>query len=402
MERRFEQDIKEVLPQVIAWRRRFHQYPELSFQEVETTKFIVQEIEKLGNLEILRPTATGVVARLHGAEPGPTIALRADIDALKMPELTGLEYASRHEGVMHSCGHDAHTAMLLGVLSVLSKNRKSLKGSFVFIFQHAEEQPPGGAIEMVRANVLDGVDAILGQHVSAIVDVGHIGLAAGASSANADCFEIVVSGRGGHASSPNLCIDPIPVAAQIVTAMQQIVPRTVNPLEQAVVSVTRINGGTADNIVPDTVTIGGTVRTYTAENRQKIHDRICAIATKLSESEDCIATVNYTFGYPSTVNTAPHVESLRELADLFYGSGVAVSIDPSMGGEDFSYYLEKVPGCFIYLGIRNPAKGCIFPGHNTKYLLDEDAFEMGVTMMVNGALRFQQMVEQQKLSGLSS
>lgn len=393
MERMFEQDIKSILPQVVAWRRRFHQYPESSFNEFETTKLLIHEIEKLGNLEIIRPTPTGVVARLTGAQPGPTIALRADIDALKMPEMTGLEYASRKDGLMHACGHDAHTAMLLGVLNVLSKNQQLLKGSFVFIFQPAEEQPPGGAIEMVKANVLDGVDAIIGQHVSSIVDVGHVGLLAGPSSANADCFEIVVSGRGGHASSPNLCIDPVPVAVQIVTAMQQIVSRTINPLEQAVVSVTRINGGTADNIIPDTVTIGGTVRTYTPENREKIHGRICAIATKLSESEECTATVNYTWGYPSTVNTLAHVEAIREMADALFGAGTAVTIDPSMGGEDFSYYLEKVPGCFMYLGIKNPEKGCIYPGHNTKYLLDEDAFEMGVTMMVSGALHFQQLVE---------
>ncbi len=396
MERMFEQDIKSILPQVVAWRRHFHQYPECSFQEFETTIFLIREIEKLGNLEISRPTATGVVARLTGAAPGPTIALRADIDALKMPELTGLEYASRHEGVMHACGHDAHTAMLLGVLSVMSKNQQSLPGSFVFIFQPAEEQPPGGAIAMVQANVLDGVDAILGQHVSPIVDIGRVGLLAGPSSANSDCFEIVVSGRGGHASSPNLCVDPIPVAVQIVTAMQQIVPRTINPLEQAVVSVTRINGGTANNIIPDTVTIGGTVRTYTAENRQKICDRIGAIAAKLSESEDCTATVDYTWGYPSTVNSPAHIEVIRELADEFFGNGTAVTIDPSMGGEDFSYYLEKVPGCFMFLGVKNPAKGCIYPGHNTKYLLDEDAFEMGLTMMANGALRFQQLVASRK------
>jgi len=396
VERMFEQDIKSILPQVVAWRRHFHQYPESSFCEFETTKFLIREMEKLGNLEIVRPAPTGVVARLTGVDPGPTIALRADIDALKMPELTGLEYASRHEGVMHSCGHDSHTAMLLGAMSVLSKNQKSLKGSFVFIFQHAEEQLPGGAIDIVKANILDGVDAILGQHVSPIVDVGHVGLLAGASSANGDSFEIVVNGRGGHAANPNLCIDPIPVAMQIVTAMQQIVTRTVNPLEQAVVSVTRINGGTADNIIPDSVTIGGTVRTYTTENRQKIHDRICAIAAKLSESEDCIATVNYTWGYPSTVNTPAQVEVLREMADAFFGTGTAVTIDPSMGGEDFSYYLEKVPGCFMYLGVKNQEKGCIYPGHNTKYLLDEDAFEMGVTMMTNGALLFQQLVESQK------
>lgn len=392
MEPVFEQDIKNILPQVVAWRHYLHQYPESSFNEIETTKYLLQEIEKMGEFEIARPAPTGLVVRLKGAQPGPTIALRADIDALKMPELTGLEYASCNEGLMHACGHDAHTAMLLGVLSVFSKNRHLLKGTFVFIFQHAEEQPPGGAIELVKAGVLDGVDAILGQHVSAIVQVGHVGLLAGASSANSDCFEIVVRGRGGHASSPNLCIDPIPVAAQLVTAMQQIVTRTIGPLERAVVSVTRINGGTVDNVIPDTVTIGGTVRTYTEENRKKIYDRICSLAANLSEAENCSATVDYTWGYPSTVNTPAHVAAISSMADEFYGKGTAVVIDPSMGGEDFAYYLEKVPGCIMHLGVKNPEKGCIYPGHNTKFQLDEAAFGMGVTLMTNGALRFQQLV----------
>lgn len=392
MEPIFEQDIKNILPQVVAWRRRFHQYPESSFNEVETTQFLMNEIEKLGNVEITRPTATGLVARLKGAQSGPTIALRADIDALRMPELTDVAYASRNDGIMHACGHDSHTAMLLGVLSVFSKNQQALKGDFVFIFQHAEEQPPGGAIEMVKANVLDGVDAILGQHVSSIVPTGRVGLLAGASSANSDSFEIVVSGRGGHASSPNLCIDPIPVSMQIVTAMQQIASRGISPVEQAVVSVTRINSGTANNVIPDTVTIGGTVRTYTEENRKKIHRRICAIATKLSESENCSATVAYTWGYPSTVNTAAHVEAMSATADAIYGPGTAVVVEPSMGGEDFAYYLQQVPGCIMYLGVQNPEKGCIYPGHNTKFQIDEDAFAMGVTLMANGALQFQKLV----------
>jgi amidohydrolase len=395
MEPAFKQDIDNILPQVVAWRRHFHQYPESSFHEIETTKFLLQEIDNLGNLEIMRLAPTGLVARLQGAEPGPTIALRADIDALKMPELTGAEYASRHDGIMHACGHDAHTAMLLGVLSVFSKNQQSLKGTFVFIFQHAEEQPPGGAIELVKANVLDGVDAILGQHVSPIVGVGHVGLQSGADSANSDSFEIVVRGRGGHAASPNLCIDPIPAAAQIVTAMQQIVSRTIAPLDKAVVSVTRIHGGTANNIIPDTVTIGGTVRTYTEADRQKIHARICSLAAKISEAENCSATVDYTWGYPTTLNTPAYIDVISAMADEFYGQGTAVTIDPSMGGEDFAYYLQKVPGCMMHLGVKNPAKGCIYPGHNTKFQIDEDAFDMGVTLMVNGALRFQQFVAHQ-------
>lgn len=396
MEPIFAKDIEEILPQVVAWRRHFHQYPESSFNETATTEFLINEIEKLGNVKITRPMATGLVARLEGALPGPTIALRADIDALKMTELTGLEYASKNEGVMHACGHDSHTAMLLGVVNVLSKNQKNLKGNFVFIFQPAEEFPPGGAIAMVEANVLDGVDAILGQHVSSITQVGHVGVLAGASSANTDCFEIVVRGRGGHASTPNLCIDPLPVAVQIVTALQQIVPRNTSPGEKAVLSVTRINGGTADNIIPDLVTIGGTVRTYTKENREKIYQRICTIAARISEGENCEGTVKYTWGYPSTVNTPAYVEAMNTLGNQLYGEGTMVTMEPSMGGEDFSYYLEKIPGCFMYLGVKNSEKGCIYPGHNTKFRIDEDAFSMGVTMMLNGALRFQNLVEEQK------
>ena len=396
MEPIFAKDIEDLLPQIVSWRRHFHQHPESSFNEFATTEFLIKEIEKLGNVKISRPMATGLIARLEGAAPGPTIALRADIDALKMTELTGLEFASENAGVMHACGHDAHTAMLLGAVYVLSKNQKALKGNFVFIFQPAEELPPGGALAIVEAKVLDDVDAILGQHVSTIVDVGQMGILAGASSANTDNFEIKVMGRGGHASVPNLCVDPIPVAMQIVTALQQIVARNIGPAEKAVLSVTRINGGTANNIIPDVVTIGGTVRTYTKENREKIHERICSIVTNISESENCEGTVSYIWGYPTTVNVPEYVDAISALGDELYGAGTVVTIAPSMGGEDFSYYLEKVPGCFMYLGVKNSEKGCIYPGHNTKFDIDEDSFAMGVAMMTNGALRFQQLVEEKK------
>lgn len=396
MEPKFAKEIEEFLPQIVSWRRHFHQYPESSFNEFATTDFLVTEIEKLGNVKITRPLATGLVARLEGSMPGPTIALRADIDALKMTELTGLEFSSKNEGVMHACGHDSHTAMLLGAVCVLSKNQKDLKGNFVFIFQPAEELPPGGALALVEANVLDGVDAILGQHISTIVDVGQMGIVAGPSSANTDNFEIQVFGRGGHASVPNLCVDPIPVAMEIVTALQQIVARNIAPVEKAVLSVTRINGGTANNIIPDVVTIGGTVRTYTKEIREKIHDRICSIVTNISESENCEGNVSYTWGYPTTVNVPEYVDAITALGDELYGEGTVVTIDPSMGGEDFSYYLEKVPGCFMYLGVKNTEKGCIYPGHNTKFKIDEDSFGMGVTMMINGALCFQKLLEEKK------
>ena len=402
MKSMFAKDIEDVLPQMVSWRRHIHEYPESSFNEVATTDFLIKEIEKLGNVEITKPLATGLVAKLEGTLPGPTIALRADIDALKMTELTGLDFASKNDGVMHACGHDAHTAMLLGVVKVLSKNQKDLKGNFVFIFQPAEELPPGGAIALVKANVLDGVDAILGQHVSAIIDTGHVGILAGPSSANADNFEITVKGRGGHASVPNLCIDPIPVAVQIVTAMQQIVSRNISPIEKAVISVTKINGGTANNIIPDFVTIAGTVRTYNKETREKIYERICSIVTNISAAENCVGEVKYTWGYPTTVNTPEYVDTITTLGDEIYGEGTMVTMQPSMGGEDFSYYLEKVPGCFMYLGVKNAEKECIYTGHNTKFNVDEDAFAIGATMMVNGALSFQKLIEEKNKSDLSS
>lgn len=396
MEPIFVKDIKEILPEVVDWRRHFHQHPEPSYKEYNTTEYLIENIEKLGNVEVSRPMPTGLVARLKGIVPGPTIALRADIDALRMPELTGLGFASENAGVMHACGHDSHTAMLLGVLYVLSKNQASLNGEFVFIFQPAEEEQPGGAIELVKAGVMDGVDVVLGQHIDAMLPVGHIGVRTGPASANSDGFEIVVTGQGGHASAPQLCLDPIPVAVQIVSALQQIISREINPLEAAVLTVTRINGGTANNIIPDTITIGGTVRTYTKDNRDKIYKRIIEIANGISTAGDCSVTVDYTWGYPSVVNTEVYVDNLNALANEIFGEGTATVIDPSMGGEDFAYYLEKVPGCFFHLGVRNEEKGCIYPQHNTKFMLDEDAFEMGITLLINGALRFQYVVDKKR------
>lgn len=396
MKAQFAETIDKVIPNVIAWRRHLHQFPEPSFEEFETTEYLVKEVEKLGNVSIERPTKTGLVVRLKGVAPGPVIALRADIDALVMPELTGLDFASKKEGIMHSCGHDSHTAMLLGALQVMSEHQSELKGEFVFLFQPAEELPPGGAIDFVKAGVLDGVDAIIGQHVSIKIPVGHIGVCPGPSSANSDIFDITITGVGGHASAPHLAVDPIPPAAQLVTALQQIVSRQVNPVESAVVSVTKFNSGTANNIIPDKVVLGGTVRTYTKENRQGIHDRIVKMAETISAASDCTAEVEYMFGYPSVVNVPEYVDALREVTDSIYGPGTTEPMTPSMGGEDFSYYLEKVPGCFYYIGIENPEKGCIYNVHNTKFVLDEDAFVTGVTVLINGALRFADVVEQRK------
>lgn len=315
MKAQFADTIETIIPEVIAWRRHLHQNPEPSFEEFETTEYLLKEIKKLANVTVERLTETGLVVRLKGAESGPVIALRADIDALVMPELTGLDFASQREGVMHACGHDSHAAMLLGALYVMSEHQSELKGEYVFIFQPAEETPPGGAKALVEAGVMDGVDAILGQHISIDKPVGHIGVKAGPIMANYDTFDIVISGKGGHASSPHLSVDPIPPTVQLVTALQQIVSRKINPVEPAVVSVTSIIGGTANNIIPDMVTVKGTVRTYSQENREAIADRIQNMAENISAASDCTASVQYSFGYPAVINTARYVEAIWEVAD---------------------------------------------------------------------------------------
>lgn len=396
MNAKFTETIDQVMPDVIAWRRHLHQYPEPSFLEVETTEYLVKEIQKIGNIRIERPTKMGLVAYLKGSKPGPVIALRADIDALEMPELTGLEFASKNEGVMHACGHDSHAAMLLGSLKVLYTHQAELEGEYVFIFQPAEETLPGGARDLVAAGVMDNVDAVLGQHVAIDKLVGHVGVKAGPIMASYDNFDIIISGRGGHASSPHLAIDPIPPTVQLVSSLQQIVSRQVNPMEPAVVSVTCINGGTANNIIPDAVTIKGTVRTYTPENREAIADRIQKMAENISAASDCKAEVHYVFGYPTVINTPEYADAIEQLAEDIFGEGTTIPMKPNMGGEDFAYYLQKAPGCFYTLGIQNPEKGCIYGVHNTKFVLDEDAFHTGVTLMVNGALRFTELVARKK------
>ncbi|MDF2500275.1 MAG: putative metal-dependent amidase/aminoacylase/carboxypeptidase [Anaerosporomusa subterranea] len=393
----FQDSIDAVIPKVKEWRRHFHQYPEPSFEEFKTTEYIIEQIKDLSGLTYERISSTGIVARLNGAKPGPVIALRADIDALRMPENSGLPFASRHEGIMHACGHDAHAAMLLGALFVLYEHRKELSGEFVFIFQAAEELFPGGAKALVEKGVMDGVDAIIGQHADTKIKAGHIGSRPGYITANSDAFDLTVIGRGGHASTPQLCLDPLPVGAQIVTALQDIVARRIPAKEQVVLSVTQFHSGTAHNIIPDTAVIKGSVRTYSQENRESVKQAIGQIAAKYAEAFDMRIEYTYHYGYDTTYNTPEFAEAVMAVADELYGSGTAELMDPILGGEDFSYYLQKAPGCFYFFGVRNEELDCIYPAHNTKFCIDEDAFTVGISVMLNAAIRFQSLL--QKKSG---
>lgn len=390
----FQENIDAVIPMVKQWRRHFHQYPEPSFEEFRTTEYIIEQIKDFSDLTYKKISPTGVVARLNGSKAGPVIALRADIDALRMPENSGVPFSSRNEGVMHACGHDAHAAMLLGALHVLYERRKELEGSFVFIFQAAEENFPGGAKELVEKGVLDGVDAIIGQHAGPKIQVGHIGTRPGYIMANSDVFEVTVVGRGGHASSPQLCLDPIPVGAQIVSALQNIVSRQVPAKDHAVLSVTQFNSGTAYNIIPDTAVIKGTVRTYSQEKRDLMKASIGQIAEKYADAFDMRIEYNYDCGYDNMQNTPEFTKALMEVTDELYGSGAAEIMDPGLGGEDFSYYLQKVPGCFYFLGVRNEELDCVHPTHSTKFRIDEDSFSVGISVMLNSAVRFQQLIKE--------
>ena len=395
----FQDSVDAVIPKVKQWRHHLHQYPEPSFEEFKTTEYIIEQIKDLSELTYDRISSTGIVARLNGGKPGSVIALRADIDALRMPENSGEPFSSRHEGVMHACGHDAHTAMLLGALYVLYEHRQELEGSFVFIFQAAEELFPGGARELVEKGVMDGVDAIIGQHAGPKIKAGHIGTRPGYITANSDVFEVTVIGHGGHASSPHLCQDPIPVGAQIVTALQDIVARHLAAKDNAVLSVTQFHSGTAFNVIPDTAVIKGTVRTYSQEKRELMKKEIGQIAGKYAEAFDMRIEYTYNYGYDNMYNTPEFTKTLMDVAEELYGPGTAELMEPGMGGEDFSYYLQKVPGCFYFFGVRNEELDCVYPTHSTKFRIDEDSFSVGLSIMLNAAIRFQNLIQKKMEEG---
>ena len=391
----FKESVAAIVPKVKEWRRHLHQYPELSFQEFKTTEYIIDQIKDLTDLTYERVSPTGIVARLKGSKPGPVIALRADIDALPMTEKSDVPFSSKNEGVMHACGHDCHTAMLLGALHTLYEHRAELEGSFVFIFQAAEEVFPGGAKELVEKGVMEGVDAIIGQHVGPKIKTGHIETCPGYITANSDVFELTVVGKGGHGSSPQSCLDPLPVGAQIVTALQNVVARHIPAQESAVLSVTQFNSGTVYNVIPDTAVIKGTVRTYSTENRELMQTMIRQIGEKYAAASDMTIEYTYRQGYDNMYNSTEYTKALMEVADALHGPGTAGLMEPGMGGEDFSYYLQKVPGCFYFFGVGNQEQDCVYSVHNTKFKADEASFAVGMSIMLNAAIRFQKLAKKE-------
>ncbi|MBF8378692.1 amidohydrolase [Alicyclobacillus mali] len=379
-------EVEAMRQQLVAWRRHLHEHPELSFQERETAAFIERELTQMGAFEISRPTETSVIARLVTGRPGRVLALRADIDALPIEEDTGLEFASKNPGVMHACGHDGHTAMLLGACKVLAAHRDELRGEIRFIFQHAEELTPGGAQELVDAGVLDGVDAVIGQHLWQGMESCRIGVRAGELMAAPDTFHIRIVGRGGHAAQPHLTVDPIAIGAQIVVSLQQLASRRVDPFEPFVLSVTKFVGGTADNVIPNEVELCGTVRTFREERRAWAAQAMEAVIRGIAEAQGASYEFRYDRGYRPVVNDPELTAFVRATLEDEFGD-LVTDAEPTMGGEDFSAYQTVAPGTFFFTGIRRP-DGEAYPHHHPRFDIDENALVVGCRALVALATRY--------------
>lgn len=359
---------------VIEWRRHIHQNPELSFKENATADYVEQTLKSFGNIETSRPTPTSVLGILKGAKPGKTVAFRADMDALPVQEETGLPYASKVEGVSHACGHDAHTAMLLGTAATLSKMQKQLPGTVYFLFQHAEELYPGGAQEIIKSGALKGVDAFFGMHVVANLPVGTVGiLPAGAASTNSDGFNLTIQGKGSHGSMPNMGIDPVVVGSAIVMNLQTVVSRSIAPGEMAVVTVGRFQSGNANNVIPETASLGATVRTISDSTRVLVSRRIKDIIESTCKAYGAKADLEYIFSYPAIQNDPGLVAMAKKSAVKAVGEKQVVDAPRMTASEDFSYYKEVAPTCFVVLGAGDgPAN------HSPKFKIDEAALSNGV------------------------
>ncbi|RIV21960.1 amidohydrolase [Alicyclobacillaceae bacterium I2511] len=383
----FAEEVAAVQGDVVKWRRFLHTHPELSFHEDKTAQFVYDTLQTFGNLELSRPTKTSVVARLVGKHPGFVLAVRADMDALPIREENEFDFVSQNPGVMHACGHDGHTAMLLGTAKILSRHTDQMNGEVRFLFQHAEELFPGGAQELVDVGVMNGVDMVIGAHLWASLEVGKIAVKTGAMMAAPDTFRIMVQGRGGHAAQPHLTVDSIAVAAQVVTNLQHMVSRDTDPLESLVVSVTEFIAGTADNVIPGSAELVGTVRTFNPDLRHTAPSLMERIVKGITEAHGATYTFSYQYGYRPVVNDERVTELLRESLLETFGTERVVDALPTMGGEDFSAYQTQAPGSFFFIGAGNLAKNIVYPHHHARFTVDEDALPMGVQAFVNGIFK---------------
>ena len=374
-------DVNIIHEKIINWRRDFHQYPELGFQEHRTSAKIIEILEGMGVKPKSGVGKTGLTADMVFGG-GPVIALRADMDALPIQETSDLKFSSKNPGVMHACGHDGHMAMLLGAAQLLSKTKSKFRGTVRLIFQPAEEGG-GGARYMIKDGCLKDVKEIYGIHIWNYQPLGEIGIKEGPVLAAADEFDIIIEGKGGHGAAPQGTIDSIVVSSQLINSIQTIISRNTNPLESAVVTIGKIRGGDNHNIIADKVKLTGTVRAYTEKNRAMVKERLNQIIDGISKMSGAKILLKYHDGYPPTINHELPTKKVLHAAQKVVGDK-AGPLYLSMGGEDFSYYLKKIPGCFFFVGSA-PNKDKVFetPHHCSHFTMDENALLVGTSVYMN-------------------
>ncbi|MCF2151196.1 M20 family metallopeptidase [Desmonostoc muscorum LEGE 12446] len=401
---RIRLSIRLLQPQLIEWRRRLHQQPELGFQEKLTAEFVSQKLQEWGIEHQTGIAQTGIVATIKGnkLEPEsnpkskiqnpklPVLAIRADMDALPIQELNEVPYKSQHNGVMHACGHDGHTAIALGTAYYLQQHRQDFSGTVKMIFQPAEESP-GGAKPMIEAGVLKNpdVDAIIGLHLWNNLPLGTVGVRSGALMAAVECFNCTILGKGGHGALPHQTVDSVVVAAQIVNALQTIVARNVNPIDSAVVTVGELHAGTKRNVIADTARMSATVRYFNPSFKGFFHQRVEQIIAGICQSQGAKYELDYWSLYPPVINDVKMAQLVRSVAEEVVETPVGIVPEcQTMAAEDMSFFLEEVPGCYFFLGSANAEKDLAYPHHHPRFDFDETALGMGVEIFVRCVEKF--------------
>ncbi|HEV7780423.1 MAG TPA: M20 family metallopeptidase [Chitinophagaceae bacterium] len=383
MQNKIKELAKKYTPEFIAIRHHLHAHPELSYQEFETSKFVQGKLQELGIPFEVKAT-TGVVGLIKGKNPGKRIiALRADMDALPIKEENDIPYRSTNEGVMHACGHDVHTTCLLGAAKILTELKDEWEGTVKLIFQPGEEKNPGGASLMIKDGVLENPvpQAILALHVNTILEVGQLSFRSGKVMASADELYFTVKGKGGHAASPHITIDPILIASHLIIALQQLISRHNNPFNPSVLSITSFNGGNTTNVIPNEIKLMGTFRAMDEEWRFKAHGLMHKLATGLVHSMGGEVDLHIDVGYPCVMNNEQVTANAMKKAAEYMGTENVSETELRMGAEDFGYYAQQVPACFYRLGTMNKAKGITAGVHTPVFNIDEDAIGIGMGMM---------------------
>ena len=389
----FLKQAEELFPYTQAMRRDFHMHPELGYNEIRTGGIVAKELESLG-IEVTKGVGkTGVVGFLEGSKPGPTILLRFDMDALPINEETGAEYSSQNPGVMHACGHDGHTAIGLTVAKILNQHKDQLKGNIKFCFQPSEEgtngEEIGGALMMMRDGVLEGpkVEKTLSLHLWNDKPLGWLHVAEGPVMAGADLFNVKITGKGGHGAAPETTIDPIVCAAQMITAIQSVVSRNIEPLKPAVISVTTVHSGTAFNIIPQTAELGGTIRTFEPAVRKMVHERLNQIVHSTAQAMGCQVEFLIKQITAPVINNGDVAASVLESAQaVFPQTSVDNNQYLTMGAEDMGWMQEKADGCYFFVGSANAEKNLNYNHHHPKFDFDERALVSGVALMASAAV----------------